>query len=89
MSTDTRQRTYDWDDPAPTAFAGLDQDGLSVPLHHGLLQSGVQFVELVLGSGCHGELQQNGHGRILVGGGAKGKGAGSTAHAAIEAQIVA
>lgn len=30
MSTDTRQRTYDWDDSAPTAFAGLDQDGLSV-----------------------------------------------------------
>lgn len=30
MSTDTRQRTYDWEDPAPTAFAGLDQDGLSV-----------------------------------------------------------
>ena len=30
MSTDTRQRTYDWDDPAPTAFAGLDLDGLSV-----------------------------------------------------------
>ena len=30
MSTDTRKRTYDWDDPAPTAFAGLDQDGLSV-----------------------------------------------------------
>ena len=25
MSTDTRQRTYDWDDPAPTAFAGLDR----------------------------------------------------------------
>ena len=30
MSTDTRQRTYEWDDPAPTAFAGLDRDGLSV-----------------------------------------------------------
>ena len=30
MSTDTRQRTYEWDDPAPTARAGLDRDGLSV-----------------------------------------------------------
>jgi acyl-coenzyme A thioesterase PaaI-like protein len=30
MSTDTRQRTYDWDDPTPTALAGLDQDGLTV-----------------------------------------------------------
>jgi len=26
MSTDTRQRTYEWDDPAPTAFAGLDRE---------------------------------------------------------------
>ena len=30
MSTDTRQRIYEWDDPAPTAFARLEQDGLSV-----------------------------------------------------------
>ena len=30
MSTDVRQRTYDWDDPGPTALAGLDQDGLAV-----------------------------------------------------------
>ncbi|HEX5088960.1 MAG TPA: PaaI family thioesterase [Nocardioides sp.] len=30
MSTDTRQRTYEWDDPAPTALAGLDRDGLDV-----------------------------------------------------------
>jgi uncharacterized protein (TIGR00369 family) len=30
MSTSTRQRTYDWADPAPTACAGLDQDGLTV-----------------------------------------------------------
>ncbi|WP_457184842.1 PaaI family thioesterase [Nocardioides sp. P5_E3] len=30
MSTDVRQRTYDWDDPAPTALAGLDRDGLAV-----------------------------------------------------------
>lgn len=30
MSNDTRQRTYDWDDPAPTALAGLEHDGLTV-----------------------------------------------------------
>jgi uncharacterized protein (TIGR00369 family) len=30
MSTDTRQRTYEWEDPAPTAVAGLDRDGLDV-----------------------------------------------------------
>ncbi|HCB04598.1 MAG TPA: PaaI family thioesterase [Nocardioides sp.] len=30
MSIDTRQRTYGWDDPAPTALAGLDRDGLSI-----------------------------------------------------------
>jgi uncharacterized protein (TIGR00369 family) len=30
MSTNTRQRTYDWDDPAPAVGAGLDLDGLSV-----------------------------------------------------------
>ncbi len=30
MSTTTRQRTYDWEDPAPAAVAGLDLDGLSV-----------------------------------------------------------
>ena len=30
MSTDTRQRTYGWEDPAPTLVAALDQDGLSV-----------------------------------------------------------
>ncbi len=30
MSIDTRERTYDWDDPTPTVLAGLDQDGLTV-----------------------------------------------------------
>jgi uncharacterized protein (TIGR00369 family) len=30
MSLDTRERTYDWEDPAPTVLAGVDQDGLTV-----------------------------------------------------------
>lgn len=30
MSIGTRHRTYDWDDPTPTALAGIDQDGLAV-----------------------------------------------------------
>ena len=30
MTLDTRTRTYDWDDPAPTALAGLEHDGLAV-----------------------------------------------------------
>ncbi len=30
MSTDARSRTYHWDDPSPTAVAGLDHEGLAV-----------------------------------------------------------
>jgi uncharacterized protein (TIGR00369 family) len=30
MSIDTSQRTYAWDDPAPTMLAGIDQDGLTI-----------------------------------------------------------
>ncbi len=30
MLVDTRQRTYGWDDPTPTALAGLGQNGLAV-----------------------------------------------------------
>ncbi len=30
VSVDTRQRTYNWEDPTPTALAGIDQDGLAV-----------------------------------------------------------
>ncbi|CUR56183.1 putative Phenylacetic acid degradation-related protein [metagenome] len=32
MTTVVRQRTYDWEDPTPTALAGADQDGLAVLL---------------------------------------------------------
>jgi uncharacterized protein (TIGR00369 family) len=30
VSTDARRRTYHWEDPAPTAVAALDHDGLSI-----------------------------------------------------------
>ena len=30
MSTDTRQRTYHWDDPTPTVMASFDQCGIAV-----------------------------------------------------------
>jgi uncharacterized protein (TIGR00369 family) len=30
MTTETRRRTYDWDDPTATALAGLEHDGLTV-----------------------------------------------------------
>ncbi len=30
MSTDTRERTYRWDDPTPVAMAGIERDGLTV-----------------------------------------------------------
>jgi uncharacterized protein (TIGR00369 family) len=30
MSIAARQRTYDWDDPTPTAMAGIDRSGLDV-----------------------------------------------------------
>ena len=30
MSVDTRERTYDWEDPQPTLEAGVERDGLDV-----------------------------------------------------------